>query len=155
AGGAIGARHLRGRMDRDRVEKWVAELITSVREGTINVDENTPLYKISFHKDLKDNYLDLHIASVELINILRPIVAISVYVVFCALGLRRVPEGQEMLYKADVRLYNNYVQEICSYYPFYPIVIALVKNDFLGKGHDFKKYTHVLLDLYGTNNHPD
>src|SRR5699024_11872658 len=95
AGDAIGARHLRGRMDRDRVEKWAADLITSVREGTINVDENTPLYKISFHKDLKDNYLDLHIASVELINILRPIVAISVYVVFCALGLKQFPEDRK------------------------------------------------------------
>src|SRR5690625_444270 len=154
AGGAIGARHLRGRMDRDRVEKWAAELITSVREGTINVDEDTPLYKISFHKDLKDNYLDLHIASVELINILRPIVAISVYVVFCALGLKQFPEEQEKLYKADDRPYKNYVQEIRRYYPFFPMVIAQVKNDFLWKGHDFKKDTHVLLDLYGTNHHP-
>src|SRR5699024_12254620 len=95
----IGARHLLGLMDRDRVEKWAVELITSVREGTINVDMDTPLYKISFHKDLKDNYLDVHIASVELINILRPIVAISVYVVFCALGLKQFPEEQEKLYK--------------------------------------------------------
>src|SRR5699024_4175870 len=67
AGAAICFRHIRGHMDRDRIEKWAAKLITSVREGTINVDEDTPLYKISFHKDLKDNYLDLHIASAELI----------------------------------------------------------------------------------------
>src|SRR5699024_11251295 len=44
---------------------------------------------------------------------------------------------------------------ICRYYPFFPMVIAQVKNDFLWKGHDFKKDTHVLLDLYGTNHHPD
>src|SRR5699024_8802416 len=58
ASGASGKRHLRGRMDRDRVEKWAAELISSVREGTINVDEDTPLYKISFHKKLKAKYVD-------------------------------------------------------------------------------------------------
>src|SRR5699024_12307480 len=52
AGGEIGARHLRGRMDRDRVEKWAAEIITSVREGTINVDEDIPLFTYSCH-----NYL--------------------------------------------------------------------------------------------------
>jgi len=155
AGGAIGARHIRGLIDRDRVEEWAAELITSVREGTINVEKDTPLYKISFHKDLKDNYLDVHIASVELINILRPIVAIAVYVVFCALGLKQFPEEREKLYQAGDRSYKNYVQEIRRYYPFFPMVIAQVKSDFLWKGHDFKKDTHVLLDIYGTNHHPD
>src|SRR5699024_9428455 len=117
---AIGARHLRRRMDRDRVETGAAEVINSVREGTINVNEDTPLYQIPFHKDLNDNYLDLNIASVVLINILRPIVAISVYVVFCALGLKQFPEEQEKLYKADDRPYKNYVQEIRRYYPFFP-----------------------------------
>src|SRR5699024_9553275 len=136
AGGATGARHLRGRMDRDRVEKWAAELITSVREGTINVDMDTPSHKSSFHRGFKDNYLDVHSASGDLINILPPIVASSVYVVFCARGLKQFPEEQEKLYKADDRPYKNYVQEIRRYYPFFPMVIAQVKNDFLWKGHD-------------------
>src|SRR5699024_9570143 len=44
---------------------------------------------------------------------------------------------------------------ICRYYPFFPVLAARVRDDFLWKGHDFKQDDLVILDLYGTNHHPD
>lgn len=155
AGGAIGIRHMRGRIDRKNIEKWAKELITSVREGTISVADDTPLYKISFHKNSAEELLDLHTASVELANLLRPIVAVSVYVTFCALALHQFPEEREKLYHANKHDYLCFIQEVRRYYPFFPMVIAQVKDHFLWGGHDFKKNTYVLLDLYGTNHHSD
>src|SRR5699024_9169687 len=99
--------------------------------------------------------LDLHTASVELANILRPIVAIAVYVTFCALALYQFPEEQKKLQHANQHDYKRFVQEVRRYYPFFPVAVARVREDFLWKGHDFKKDTYVLLDLYGTNHHSD
>lgn len=155
AGGAIGLRHWRGRVDRHNIEKWVEELITSVRNGRLQVAEDTALYHIAFHKELNGELLEPHIAGVELVNILRPIVAISVYIAFCALALHQFPYEREKLRQGNKEDYRMFVQEVRRYYPFFPMAVAKVRDDFLWNGHDFKKDTLVLLDLYGTNHHPD
>src|SRR5699024_939553 len=91
----------------------------------------------------------------ELVNILRPTVAVSVYIAFCALALYDFTEEKKKL-EAPVNeeYYQMFVQEVRRYYPFFPMAVARVRQDFLWKGHDFKEGTLVMLDLYGTNHHP-
>lgn len=48
-----------------------------------------------------------------------------------------------------------FVQEVRRYYPFFPVLVARVRDDFLWNGHDFRKGNLVLLDIYGTNHDPD
>ena len=48
-----------------------------------------------------------------------------------------------------------FVQEVRRYYPFAPFLGARVRKDFYWNEYPFKKGTLVLLDLYGTNHHPD
>lgn len=155
AGGAVGPRHWRGRAERKQAEEWVGEFIKAVRRGDHEASEDTALYKISFHRDLNGLLLKSDIAAVELINILRPIVAISVYITFCALALDEHPQAKEKLKNGSEEDYHMFVQEVRRYYPFFPAAIAKVRDDFLWNGHDFRKDTLVLLDLYGTNRHPD
>lgn len=154
AGGAVGLRHWRGRVDRDQVEKWVQGMIQAVRKGSLEAAADTPLYKISFHRDLSGQLLRLDVAAVELVNILRPIVAIAVYITFCALALYEHPEAREKLKNGSNEDYRMFVQEVRRYYPFFPMAVAKVRDDFLWNGHDFRKDTRVLLDLYGTNHDP-
>ena len=47
-----------------------------------------------------------------------------------------------------------YVQEVRRFYPFAPVLGAIVKKDFVWNAYAFKKGTLVLLDLYGTNHDP-
>lgn len=155
AGGAVGLRHWRGRTDRKQTEKWVEDFIKAVRRGDQKVDEETALYKIAFHRDLNRQLLRSDIAAVELINVLRPIVAIAVYIAFCALALREHPEEREKLKDGAKEDYRMFVQEVRRYYPFFPMAVAEVRDDFLWNGHDFRKGTRVLLDLYGTNHDPE
>lgn len=151
AGGAIGIRHLKGRRDRQQQEDWAEALILSVRQGEIQAEEETALSVIAFHEDQDGNRLDAKIAAVELVNILRPIVAISVYITFCALALHEFPQARNKLENGTATDYRNFVQEVRRYYPFFPMTVAKVQEDFLWNGHDFKKDTMLLLDLYGTN----
>lgn len=90
-------------------------------------------------------------AAIELINVLRPIVAISYFLVFSALALHEHPKYKEWLRSGNSREREMFVQEVRRYYPFGPFLGALVKKDFVWNNCEFKKGTSVLLDLYGTN----
>lgn len=155
AGGAVGARHWLGRIGRNRAEEWMERLIVHVRSGILNPPEASALYSISMYRDLDGKRLTPKIAAVELLNILRPIVAISVYITFGALALYEHPEMKKKLRSGTDADYRMFVQEVRRFYPFFPVAVAKVRNDFLWQGHDFKRNTLVLLDLYGTNHHPN
>src|SRR5699024_11426197 len=107
------------------------------------------------HRDVNGDLLDEKVAAVEVLNLLRPTVAISVYVALSALALYEFPDAKEKLSGADAEAYKRFVQETRRYYPFFPVAPAIVKQDFLWDGHDFKEGTLVLLDLYGNNHHPE
>lgn len=148
---AIGPSHWAGRHARNRVEKWMGNLIDQVREGKLNPEEGTALYTFSMHRDLEGNLLDQEVASVEVINILRPIVAIAVYITFSALGAHHYPEERKKLQSGNEKNTQMFVQEVRRFYPFFPFAAAEVKTDFTWKDYTFEKGTLTLLDLYGTN----
>ena len=152
--GAIGPKHWIGRNARNNAEKWVKELIEKVRQGTVTPPENTALYKFSWHRELDGNLLDIEIATVEVINILRPIVAIAIFINFIALAVHHYPEEREKLQIGDEKYAEMFIQEVRRFYPFFPFVVALVKKDFTWKDYQFEEGTLTLLDLYGTNHDP-
>jgi len=59
-------------------------VIVNTRLGNLTANEGAALHEIAFHKDPDGNPLDETIAAVELINAIRPIVAISTYIAFMA-----------------------------------------------------------------------
>jgi len=149
--GAVGPRHWQGRKARNRAERWIGYIIRQVRTGKLAVSEETALYQIAWHEDLRGNLLDTHIAAVELLNILRPIVAIGRFITFGAVALYEHPETRDKFVAHTSSYSQMFVQEVRRYYPFGPFLGALVKQDFTWKNYDFQKNTLVLLDLYGTN----
>lgn len=150
---AIGPSHRIGRTFRNKAGKKIQALIFNTREQTIKLSENTVLHQFAFHKDPDGNLLDIETATVEVLNMVRPIVAISIYIDFVLLALHQFPEQ-----KAKVQTYRDYskmfVQEVRRYYPFFPFVAAKVKQDFTWNGFQFNEGTLTLLDLYGTNHDP-
>src|SRR5690625_3342246 len=85
--GAVGPQHWKGRIARNRAEDWIKGMIHDVRDGVVEIDEETPLYQIAWYKNLDGKLMSPQIAAVELINVLRPIVAIARYVTFGAVAL--------------------------------------------------------------------
>lgn len=151
---AFGPSHWRGRNGRNLAEKWIRDLIRQVRNGEIQVEEHTALYTFSQHKDAKGEFLPVKIAAVEILNIIRPISAISIYISFIALTLHQYPELKEKIKTRNSQYCQYFVQEVRRFYPFFPIQGAIVKKDFTWKGYEFKKGTLTILDLYGTNHDP-
>ena len=148
---AVGLNHWLGRHARNYEEILIGELIDRVRDGKVNPPENTALHSFAWHRDLEGNLLDTETAAVEVINILRPIVAIAIYINFTALAVYHYPEEREKLDSGDEKYAQMFVQEVRRFYPFFPFVVALVKKDFTWNSYKFEEGTLTLLDLYGTN----
>lgn len=151
----VGPNHWLGRNARNHVEKWVGEIIDKVRDGKVNPPENSALHRFVWHRDLEGNLLDTETAAVEVINILRPIVAIAIFINFTALALHHFSEERKKLESHDEKYAQMFVQEVRRFYPFFPFVVALVKKDFTWNGYKFEEGTLTLLDLYGTNHDPE
>lgn len=152
--GGVGPRYWTGRCARRRTEQWIGNIIEAVRSNQLDAPAGTALHDISWHYDLKGQLLDTHTAAVELINVIRPIVAIATYITFGALALHQHPECFPLLQDGDNEYARRFTQEVRRYYPFAPLVGAKVRRDFRWSNYNFKKNELVLLDLYGTNHDP-
>lgn len=151
--GGIGPRHWRARWGRKQSEKWIGTILDKIRAHELEVPENSAAYAFAWYRGLDGNLLDRHVASVELLNVLRPTVAIARYITFAALALHEHPDYEQTLKdKADyVKLFT---QEVRRFYPFFPFAVARVCQSFEWQEYNFPKGTKVLLDLYGTNHDP-
>lgn len=152
--GAIGARYREGKNARTRAEKWIRDMIDDVRSGKLKPEEGSALHAMAFYKEPNGSLLDSQMAAVELINVLRPIVAITTFIVFAALALYEYPECKEKLQSNSNNYLEMFVQEVRRCYPFTPFIGARVRNDFIWNQCQFKKGMLALLDIYGTNHDP-
>ncbi|WP_217914535.1 cytochrome P450 [Miltoncostaea marina] len=147
---AVGPLHLRGRRGRGRAERWAARLVRRARRGRLAVEPGTALHLLAGHRDPGGRLLPPRVAAVELLNLLRPTVAVDRFVVFCALALVEHPEWRERL-RDDPSLTGPFVQEVRRTAPFFPAVAARVRATFEWRGMRFPAGRRALLDLYGTD----
>jgi fatty-acid peroxygenase len=93
-------------------------------------------------------------AAVELINMLRPVVAVSVYIVHMADALERHPEWRPRVRdsESDRRLF---VQEVRRHYPLFPAILAIARRDLSWQGYDLPAGHRVMIDFHATCRHPD
>ncbi|MFD2706190.1 cytochrome P450 [Salibacterium lacus] len=153
--GGTGARHKEGKRARERSEKWIQQVIKQVRSRELQPPPYTAAYLIAMHTERNGRKMDTATAAVELINVLRPIVAIGRFIMFGALALHEHPDVEEKLRRTHGEYARMFVQEVRRYYPFAPFTGAVVRKDFLWNGYQLKKGTLVIMDIYGTNHHPD
>ena len=152
AAGSVGPAHWRARWARKRANRWIENIVGQSRSGQIRPPEGSAASIIAEHRDLNGELLSPHVAAVEVLNVIRPIVAVGVYVTFVAHALHQFPECRRKLEAGDDTSYTEmFVQEVRRFYPFFPAVAALVRGDFEWRGYRFPARRRVILDLYGTN----
>ncbi len=152
--GAVGPRYWQGRCARKKSEKWIRDIIAKIRSRKLSPAKSTAAYSIAWYLDEHKKLLSTQIAAVELLNIIRPMVAIATYITFGTLAMHEHPECRQKLQVKD-KIYNQmFVQEIRRFYPFTPYIGAQVKKSFTWKQYQIKKGTLILLDIYGTNHDP-
>lgn len=150
--GAVGPRNWLGKSLRRHTEQWAREHILAVRAGR-PTDPASPLAVIAFHRDADGEVLSNADAAVELLNVLRPVVAVARYIVFGALAMHDHPEWQARLARGDDAALEMFVEEVRRYYPFFPAIGGRANHSFAWNGLQFDKGDWVLLDVYGTNRH--
>ncbi len=154
AAGAVGPRHWRSRLARRRGEAWLAGIVEQVRAGRLEPPKESPLRIVALHRELDGELLSPRIAAVDLLNLLRPTVAVSVFITFMADALHRHPDCRRRLQAGEAGYAELFVQEVRRFYPFFPAVTARVRQDFEWRGYRFGRGIRVMLDLYGTDHDP-
>lgn len=150
--GAVGPRNWRAMMLRARTERWAREKIREARNAA--EPTNAPLAVIALHRDADGSLLPEEVAAVELINILRPVVAVGRYITFGLLALHEHRTATREINWEDERSVARFLHEVRRFYPFFPFTGGRVLEPFQWRGHEFRRGAWVILDLYGTNHDP-
>lgn len=152
--GTFGPRNWWAQMLRARTERWARRLVREARRNGGSAPPCTPLDYFAAHRDSRAHPLPEAVVAVELLNLLRPIVAIGRYIVFAALALHRYPQHAERVAQGSDDEVIAFVNEVRRFYPFFPFVGARATRDAtIGRGF-VEAGDWLLLDLYGTNHDP-
>jgi fatty-acid peroxygenase len=146
--------HLHARRARTEAEAWLCGELERIRAGSVRDVAGSVIETVALHRDTQGHLLPVRIAAVELLNLLRPTVAVAVFVMFVAHALHFHPNVRAMLLGGDPAYRARFLNEVRRYYPFFPAVAAKVREDFTWRGLHFQRGRRVLLDLYGTNHDP-
>jgi len=151
----LGPRHWRARLARGRRERWLAALVQAVREDATREPDGSAVCAVARHREADGRLFDPQLAAVELLNIIRPTVAVSWLVAFAAHALHRWPENRRLLREGDPGYAEAFAHEVRRFYPFAPFVCGRAVRHLSWQGEPIRQGTLILLDLYGQNHDPD
>ncbi|MDK4369832.1 cytochrome P450 [Enterococcus faecium] len=143
--------HIKGVENRKKSEKWAQGLIEEARQNPVAGKENVALYAFANATDLDGQLLPLEVAAVELLNIIRPTVALTVWAALMGHALFSRPDLYQQLKNDFSTLQDPFIQEMRRYYPFFPMLPAISLKEVEVDGYRIPEGSWVILDLYGTD----
>ena len=145
------ATHIKGIDNRKKSEKWAQSLIENARINPVAGKEDVALYAFAKATDDHGELLPIDGAAVELLNVIRPTVALTVWIALMGHALFSRPDIYQRLHAEFDQLQDSFIQEMRRYYPFFPMLPAFAIQDVEVDGYLIPKDSWVVLDLYGTN----
>ncbi|GAA2426255.1 cytochrome P450 [Streptomyces glaucus] len=146
-----GPRHWRARRARGRQEARLARLVQDVRSGAVTAPADSVLARVARHRHPDGEPLEPGTAAVELLNVVRPTVAVCWFVAFSAHALHRRPEHRDRLRAGDAAYAAAFAHEVRRFYPFAPFLGGRAVTDLSWHGERLPAGGLVLLDVYGQN----
>jgi fatty-acid peroxygenase len=146
-----GPRHWRARAARGRREAWLGRLVTKVRDGSVTPPGGSALEVVSSHREIDGTELSPRLAAVELLNVIRPAVAVCWFVAYAGHALHRWPQHRQRLASGATGFANAFAHELRRFYPFAPFIGGRAVRDLTWQGEPIPKGAMVLLDLWGHN----
>ncbi|MGW0604300.1 cytochrome P450 [Streptomyces sp. NPDC002640] len=146
-----GPRHWRARRARARREFWAAGVVEEVRDDALAPPEGSALEVIARHRDADGLPLEPRVAGVELLNVLRPTVAVTWFVAFAGHLLHHRPDVRDRLWTDDAAYLAAFVHELRRFYPFAPLIGGQAPAGVSYGGERIPEGGMVLLDLFGQN----
>jgi fatty-acid peroxygenase len=144
--GSPGWRHWRARAARRRTDDWVQGLVQEIRDGA---PASSAVGVVALHRDEHGELLPVHTAAVEVINLLRPLVAVSWLINGATLALDSWLELRSQV--GATFSSTDFAQEVRRCYPFVPCLVARATTDLEWAGARIPRGTLVVIDVWGTN----
>ncbi len=110
---SVGPRHIMGRLGRRSSEKWTGDLIDKVWAGQLKVAEGCTLHTVAWYREPNGELLDKKTAAVELLNILRPTVAVAIFIPFVAHALHQYPSTARSYKQPEMTHWSNGLPRKC------------------------------------------
>ena len=152
AAGTVGPENWAVRARRARTERLLADTVLREREHP-SAAPGSALAVVAAYTEA-ERPLPPEVAAVELINLLRPTVAVGRYLTFAALALHRHPGWRDDLASGDDAGVRWFAQEVRRFYPFFPVIGGRATHRLTWKGETVREGDWVLLDLYATSHDP-
>jgi fatty-acid peroxygenase len=125
-----------------------------VRAGRSTAPAGSVLDVVAHHRDSEGELLESRVAAVEVLNVVRPTVAVCWFVAFAAHALHRWPENRDRLRTGDPVFATAFAHEVRRYYPFAPFIGGRSPREVEWEGERVPAGSMVLLDLFGQNHDP-
>jgi fatty-acid peroxygenase len=145
---------LRAKWARRRANGWAAQVISDVRQGRRRPGDRTAASVMAHARDLDGNLLPVRTAAVELLNVLRPTVAVAYFAAFAALELEANPDLADRCATGDPVAVEKFCQEVRRMSPFVPLLAGRSRCPFTWRGHEVGEGDQLFLDVYGTDTDP-
>jgi fatty-acid peroxygenase len=126
--------------------RWAAGLVRSVRSGELQAPSGTVLAALAAGP------LPASVAGVELLNVLRPTVAVAWPGTFAAVALAEHPEDRAALETSVGR--TAFAHEVRRRYPFVPALAGRVRRNAEVLGQRVREGQFLVLDVIGTHGDP-
>jgi fatty-acid peroxygenase len=149
--GAPSLRQIRARRARRRTDAWVIDQVRQARSAAS--DGPSVLEAVAAHRGLDGGLLDEHTAAVEIINLVRPLVAVSWLVSGMALAYDTWPSVRESVLDESVTSMEM-AQETRRFHPFVPFLANRPTRDLSWDGVTVPAGTLLAIDVWGTNHDP-
>ncbi|MEH3032815.1 MAG: cytochrome P450 [Aeromicrobium erythreum] len=147
--GSAGPRHLRARTARSRSQSWAAALVEQARrEGATGA-----LADVAAAADEHGRPLPVEVAATELLNLVRPQVAVAWLVAGGTRAIAGSPSVREAVRSGEVTPLEL-AQEVRRTTPFVPMLAARAARPTSWAGVDVPEGGLVVLDVWGTNHDP-
>jgi fatty-acid peroxygenase len=105
----------------DEARRRAAEFSAMI-DGAASAGPRTWKALMLRHRDADGQLIDRKHAAVELINFLRPTVAVSRFITFAVLAMHEHPACRERIAAGDEAYLTMFAEEVRRWYPFLPAI---------------------------------
>lgn len=152
--GNPGRAYLRAVAARVQLARWSRQLVRDARSVLTARPPVSVLGTVATARDHRGRLLPLHVAATELLNLLRPTVAVAWFISFAEVALHEHPQWRARIAEDDAAALLAFAQEVRRHYPFVPVLAARARTAQEVLGLHVPEGGLVVLDVHGTLHDP-
>ena len=149
--GVAGTAYPRAVLGRVRAQRWALGVIRDARRGQLHAPQGSAVAILAGAS--REELPDI-VAATELLNIVRPTVAVAYFGAYAAQALSEHRQWRAELAAGSPTHLRAFEHEIRRWYPFTPLLTGRLQKSYAWAGRTFRRRSWMVLDVMGTNRDP-